>query len=278
MKNLSKYISVVILLLSLTGCEAQIKNVKSESLKVYGNCEMCKKTIEKAANESGVVKAEWNVDTKMLALTYDSTKTNQNAILKKVAYAGYDSDAFLAPEKAYNNLPGCCQYDRPKKTAVIENKHEGHTAMNSMETTQNSSILKTVYASYFSLKDALVKNDGKTAAVAATELLKAINAAPMDKMEANQHTAWMKIIADLKTDTKNITATTDIARQRISFASLSKNIYEATKVFKTDTTVYYQYCPMFNKGSNWLSKEEAIKNPYYGSAMLTCGNTVETLK
>jgi hypothetical protein len=32
------------------------------------------------------------------------------------------------------------------------------------------------------------------------------------------------------------------------------------------------------KGANWLSKENAIKNPYYGSSMLTCGKTVEIIE
>jgi hypothetical protein len=26
------------------------------------------------------------------------------------------------------------------------------------------------------------------------------------------------------------------------------------------------------KKASWLSNDKAIKNPYYGSAMLTCGN------
>ena len=62
--------------------------------------------------------------------------------------------------------------------------------------------------------------------------------------------------------------------------ALSKNIYELIKVSKSAGTVYYQFCPMANdgKGANWLSKESAIKNPYYGSQMLTCGKTVETIK
>jgi len=62
--------------------------------------------------------------------------------------------------------------------------------------------------------------------------------------------------------------------------SLSKNMYELIKVSKSETPVYYQHCPMANdgKGANWLSKENAIKNPYYGSQMLTCGSIVETIK
>lgn len=40
--------------------------------------------------------------------------------------------------------------------------------------------------------------------------------------------------------------------------------------------VYYQYCPM--KKAYWLSMEKEIKNPYYGSSMLTCGKVIETKK
>jgi len=57
-------------------------------------------------------------------------------------------------------------------------------------------------------------------------------------------------------------------------------MYDLIKTTKPETPVYYQHCPMANggKGANWLSKENAVKNPYYGSQMLTCGKTVETIK
>jgi Cu(I)/Ag(I) efflux system membrane fusion protein len=36
---------------------------------------------------------------------------------------------------------------------------------------------------------------------------------------------------------------------------------------------------MFNKtGAYWLSESADIRNPYYGEAMLTCGETKETMK
>lgn len=62
--------------------------------------------------------------------------------------------------------------------------------------------------------------------------------------------------------------------------TLSKNIYALMKVSKYDEPVYYQFCPMANngKGANWLSKDIAIKNQYYGSMMMTCGKTVEIIK
>jgi hypothetical protein len=31
------------------------------------------------------------------------------------------------------------------------------------------------------------------------------------------------------------------------------------------------------KKATWLSETNAIKNPYYGKQMLTCGKTTETL-
>jgi hypothetical protein len=57
-------------------------------------------------------------------------------------------------------------------------------------------------------------------------------------------------------------------------------MYALMKVSKQETPTYYQFCPMANdgKGANWLSKENAVKNPYYGNQMLTCGKVVETIK
>ncbi len=103
------------LLLTATSLSAQIKNAKTETVKVYGNCGMCKEKIEKAANQKNIVKAVWNDETSKAIITYDSTKTSKDLILKRIAAVGYDSDAFTAPDAVYNKLPGCCHYDRPKK-------------------------------------------------------------------------------------------------------------------------------------------------------------------
>ncbi len=98
-----------------TSCDAQINHAKTETVMVYGNCGMCKKTIEKAGNIEGIVKVDWSKDTKMATISYDSTAIAVNEILIRIANAGYDSDAFRAPDEVYNNLHGCCQYERPKK-------------------------------------------------------------------------------------------------------------------------------------------------------------------
>jgi len=83
---------------------------KTETLKVQGNCDMCKARIEKAAKIEGVSNAEWNTESKMLAVTYDPAKTNMDVISKKVAAAGHDNVKAKADDKAYKSLPSCCKY------------------------------------------------------------------------------------------------------------------------------------------------------------------------
>ncbi len=129
MKLILKTWVLITLLLPFTACNAQIKNPKTATVKIYGNCSMCKSTIETAGN-SKIAKVNWNADTKMATITYDSQKTNQDEVLKRISLAGYDSDSFLAPLSAYNNLPGCCQYDRVAKSTVKTEKNEPDTAKN----------------------------------------------------------------------------------------------------------------------------------------------------
>ncbi|MEO7976024.1 DUF3347 domain-containing protein [Flavobacterium sp.] len=140
----------------------------------------------------------------------------------------------------------------------------------------NSGELQGVYDAYFTVKDALIKSDSKLTSAKAKDLLTAISAVKIDKLKSNEQTVWKKVMKKLNADAKSISATTDLKKQRDTFKSLSKNTYDLMKVLKSEQIVYKQYCPMAD--ADWLSKEKAVKNPYYGSSMLTCGNVVETIK
>ncbi|MEM0544030.1 DUF3347 domain-containing protein [Flavobacterium sp. j3] len=283
-----KILMAISVLLSFTACKAQIKNAKTESVKIYGNCGMCETTIEKAGNKSKVVKVDWNKDTKMATITYDAKLTNPDEILKRIALSGYDSEKFLAPNDVYAKLPDCCQYERKAQTVAkvetpkteVKEDHSTHNHSAMTETRQDVSQLKAVFDNYFAVKDALVKSDGNLASAKAKELLNALNAVQMNKLSNEEHTVWMKVMKDLIFDTEHIEETKDVGHQRDHFNTLSDNMYQLFKVSKQETPTYYQHCPMANngKGANWLSKENAVKNPYYGSQMLTCGKVVETIK
>jgi len=90
--------------------------IKTEKIKVYGNCGMCKSRIEKAATSvKGVSKATWNDANTMLTVTFDEAMTTSLKIEEAVAGAGHDTDHAKATDKTYNALPACCKYERPKK-------------------------------------------------------------------------------------------------------------------------------------------------------------------
>lgn len=103
-----------LLFFSLTSIFANV--AKTEKIKVYGNCGMCKTRIEKAASSiKGVSKATWDDAEAMLTVTFDDTKTTVLKIEEAVSKVGHDTDHTKAIDKTYNALPGCCQYDRPAK-------------------------------------------------------------------------------------------------------------------------------------------------------------------
>ncbi len=55
MQNLKTIIIIFVMLITFTSCEAKIKNAKTETHKVWGNCGMCQETIEKAVLTSCIV-------------------------------------------------------------------------------------------------------------------------------------------------------------------------------------------------------------------------------
>ena len=91
-------------------------SASSEVFKVYGNCSMCKKTIEGALIDvDGIYAADWNTDSKMITVSYEKGSITLDDMKKRIAAVGYDTDRFKAEDEVYNNLHTCCQYERPEK-------------------------------------------------------------------------------------------------------------------------------------------------------------------
>lgn len=90
-----------------------VKNKLTETTRVAGNCGMCKARIEKAASsQTGVFDAIWDKDSKQLMVTFDQTRTSLEAVEKAIARAGHDTENHKAHKDSYDNLPGCCHYER----------------------------------------------------------------------------------------------------------------------------------------------------------------------
>ena len=98
--------------LVVTSCKTTGNSEETASFKVWGNCEKCKTTIESSCNVDGVVEKNWNVESTLMTVKFDTTKITLDHIQELVAKAGYDNDAYYGDDYAYGKLESCCQYDR----------------------------------------------------------------------------------------------------------------------------------------------------------------------
>ena len=119
MKSLILFLSILFGCSSINVLSAQTQ-VKNETIKVWGNCGSCKKHIEKAAKTAGAKTAVWNEDSKILALSYNTTKTSSQKIQQSIADVGYDTQDFKGNKSAYDKLDKCCRYDRKDAAASTQ--------------------------------------------------------------------------------------------------------------------------------------------------------------
>jgi len=156
-------------------------------------------------------------------------------------------------------------------SVFAQNDHSSHKseASDTIATNTGKSNLSQLLTLYYNVKDALIAGNAKTASAKAGDFVKAVKGIDAKAVAQGNINALLK-------DAGKISESRDIKQQREYFASLSTNMYAMAKAVKLTTRpVYQQYCPM--KKTYWLSSEKAVKNPYYGSAMLTCGEVTETL-
>ena len=110
MKSL-KIFSTVLLCCAIATTSFSQKT-KTDTFQVSGNCGMCETKIEKAAKAGGATYADWDKDTKIITVKYNSTSSNPAKIQKSIADAGYDNVGVKATTEAYDKLHACCKYDR----------------------------------------------------------------------------------------------------------------------------------------------------------------------
>lgn len=92
---------------------AQEKEQPKQVIAVKGQCEMCKKRIEKAALDvKGVRSVDWSVADQQLTVYLNPKKTTGKEVQEAVAKAGHDTAAVKATDEAYNALHSCCKYER----------------------------------------------------------------------------------------------------------------------------------------------------------------------
>jgi hypothetical protein len=204
---------------------------------------------------------------KMTENTEGSTKTETQP--KADAHAGHDR------VKMGKNTEGSPRTETAPKM-------DSHAGMNMPKTIDIKTQFAPVLSAYYALKDALVADNAQLAAEKGKAMKTALRSIETKDWTAKQRNAYDVVAKKLDTDAEHIGDNAGkIDHQREHFMTLSNNLTTLVKTLKINVeTAYSQFCPMANdgKGAFWLSKEDKVKNPYYGKKMLTCGSVKETLK
>ena len=115
----------------------------------------------------------------------------------------------------------------------------------------------------------------------ASDLLQATQKIAMSSFSNASHMKWMELNKTIGEHTQAIANTGKLDEQRKQFIELSNAMISLVKTFQApENTLFVQFCPMAddNKGAFWLSKENQVRNPYYGDQMLTCGEVREEVR
>lgn len=114
MKHLKNLLAIICLAFFSISVTAEKPKYQKESFQVWGNCGMCKTTIEKAAKSvDGVKSAVWDKAKAEVTVKFNPELTNIDAIQTAIALVGYDTELHKATDESYNNLHFCCKYERP---------------------------------------------------------------------------------------------------------------------------------------------------------------------
>ena len=213
--------------------------------------------------------AEWQgiLGEKPTEITATTPVVKTETMPKTDAHAGHDMSKMASNTEGVKNPKP--EIQNPKSTEGVK-----------------TGDLKTQFApvlsAYYGLKDALVADNAKLAAEKGKAMKTALGNIETKSWTAKQRNAYDEVAKKLDTDAEHIGDNAGkIDHQREHFITLSNNLTTLVKSLKINgETAYSQFCPMANegKGAFWLSKEDKVKNPYYGKKMLTCGSVKETLK
>lgn len=144
--------------------------------------------------------------------------------------------------------------------------------------------LGVVVDQYLVLKNAFVKSNGQEVEAAAKKTLEALGKVDMTLLKGDAHNQWMKLKKPIEDNLKGIIQMKGIEMKRSHFSIVSDNMSKAIDQFGVNSNktseLYIEFCPMAfnNKGASWISEIREIKNPYFGEAMLTCGEVTKVIK
>lgn len=290
MKNKQGIILVTLCFWMLMACNAsKINQPVIEMALVSGNCEMCKKNIEKAGSQPKVSKVEWSVQNKIATITYNKNKTTKDEILKKIAEAGYSNENYKANKAVYNSLPACCKYVVEQSSKKQEEKPHDHDSHDHKQiymakATEIDAMKKNdfnwLFEGCYKLTTSLMQEDHDRTADLAGSIYRGINQMNDSLISENTKKTWNKFKYVIQSDASGIANGIEVNIQRNFLPRFSMNVFELMKTEKLSNNTYLQLCK-FGEGSMhksyyWISNSQSsYPNPY---GFKDCGEVIDKIE
>ena len=186
-------------------------------------------------------------------------KNSKNNYRKLLAFISLlvlptSGQAFAQGDHHHAQSSGHDEHQKPAHHAeVTQPPHHGEEA-------QTAKLSDTVLGQYFAIQEALAADSLDGVNANALSIVQELNDGPLD------------------TQAQSLAAAKNLAEAREAFKGLSATLVEGLESgqWNLDSgSAYLIYCPMVK--SHWLQDDKAIRNPYYGSSMLTCGTISKKL-
>lgn len=181
------------------------------------------------------------------------------------------------------SLIGCKNQEEKKTTDNEKSPAEAtksHAAKeNKEDMSGKDSELGVIVANYLDLKDALVADDNEKAQEMGGKLYTSLQEFKKVSSEYDKEKEVDEIIKDATEQAEHISES-PLEHQREHFDFLSEDFIDLLAITGSPEALYKIHCPMYNnnKGANWLSRTKDIKNPYFGSKMINCGEVKQEIK
>ena len=139
-----------------------------------------------------------------------------------------------------------------------------------------------LFDAYFEVHRALAGDNFEEATAASEGVDEALAAMDMALLAGADHEAWMTLAGDLETILFEASKASGIEGLRYQFSLLSEQMMAVANRFgpMPETTLFEVKCPMAfnNRGATWVQSDQAVQNPYFGSAMSECGSVVNVIR
>jgi Cu(I)/Ag(I) efflux system membrane fusion protein len=142
--------------------------------------------------------------------------------------------------------------------------------------------LGLVFAAYEPLAKALATDDAEGARQAASKVSEALRLVNSQVLDEPSRALWSGALEDMTGGLDTIRQADGIDGVRAGFRPLSAGLSEALLKLGADTDgpLFEIFCPMaFDyEGATWVQRTQDVNNPYFGTAMSTCGEINQQLK